>query len=312
MASAFGAGEGATMLQEVLRRKFTEAIQQQQLQQQALRDQAALHHYGAMEQEATAQTDMQRKRLEAELQPKPPEPMKPVALAGGARLVDPTTGKVLTDATPAPQAPQRPMSIAPGGTLVDPSTGKPLYTAPAAPKEPKDERLVQVQGPNGTPIWVRESQAVGKPAMQAPRAVTGQERQTLAYFNRMKEALDALEGSGLEDQIAKQGLMAQAQGQLAPNVLQSGPQQQYRQAQRAFTEGRLRKESGAAIPTSEYENDAKTYFFQPGDTAATTKQKRDARRKVLEGLKFSSGRAYQEFYGDEAGSTQKKDPLGIR
>lgn len=172
------------------------------------------------------------------------------------------------------------------------------------PPAPRDERLVQVEGPDGRATWVREGQAVGKPAAQAARAVTGAERGVLAYYNRAKDAeatISAPDPSGrtLEDRVAKGGIGTQLGLQYAPNMLQTGDQQAYRQAQRAFTEARLRKESGAAIPTSEYENDAKTYFAQPGDKPEIIEQKRRKRQTVLEGLKFSSGRAYDEFYGEQ-------------
>ena len=224
----------------------------------------------------------------------------------------------------------------PAGNVVldenDPTS--PLYTAPAATPPPRvpvpgtdiplpadveaqrlritqqgrapaDERLVQIAGPQGTPIWVRESEAVGKPAAQAARAVTGQERQALAFYNRAQQAVDLLttpgaDGNSLEIKMAKQGTLRQVQGQRAPNLLQTSEQQAYRQAQRAFTEARLRKESGAAIPNAEYENDAKTYFVQPGDDPATVEQKRAARQTVLEGLRFGAGRAYDEYYGEPA------------
>lgn len=158
------------------------------------------------------------------------------------------------------------------------------------------ERMVQIMGPQGTPIYVPESQAAGQPAAQAPRAVTGQERQSLAYYNRAKQASDEI--AKLEGSIAKAGIGAQLQLQHAPNMLQTNTQQAYRQGQRAFTEARLRKESGAAIPAGEYENDARTYFAQPGDSPETIAQKQRARAVVLEGLKFSSGKAFNEFYGD--------------
>lgn len=166
---------------------------------------------------------------------------------------------------------------------------------PVKPESPKDERIVQIMI-DGVPTWVRESEAVGKPAAQAARAVTGAERQALAYFNRAKGAVETIEP--LEDAIVNDNLFSELQLQYAPNVLQTEGQAQYRQAQRAFTEARLRKESGAAIPTSEYENDAKTYFKQPGDTPAIVEQKRRLRAQVLEGLKFGAGRAYDEFYGE--------------
>jgi len=169
------------------------------------------------------------------------------------------------------------------------------------PKAAKEERLVQIAGPNGTPIWVREPDAVGKPAAQAPRAVTGAERQSMAFYNRAQTALDALTEGGdqsLEEKMAKQGLAGQAQLQYGSNLVQTGEQQQYRQAQRAFTEARLRKESGAAINDKEYDKDARTYFAQPGDSAAVKVQKSTARAAVLAGLKFSAGKAYEEFTGE--------------
>lgn len=180
----------------------------------------------------------------------------------------------------------------------------------------QSERLVQIMGPAGTPIWVKESDAVGKPAAQAARAVTGQERQALAYFNRAQQATKDIEtpdtkGTSLEDRVSKAGLGTQVGLQYAPNMLQTQDQQAYRQAQRAFTEARLRKESGAAIPANEYANDARTYFAQPGDDPATIEQKRKARAVVLEGLKFGSGKAYDEFYGAAPkGSTSGTDGEG--
>lgn len=128
------------------------------------------------------------------------------------------------------------------------------------------------------------------------RPSLGAERTALSYFNRAKQASDDI--GGMEEQIAKMGLMGQTGLQVLPNFMQSAENQQYRQAQRAFTEARLRKESGAAIPTAEYDNDSKTYFAQPGDGPDVIAQKREARQRVLEGLQFSSGKAYEEFYGE--------------
>jgi hypothetical protein len=130
----------------------------------------------------------------------------------------------------------------------------------------------------------------------------GTERQTLAYFNRAKQASEDI--GNMEDGIAKMGLAGQARLQMAPNFMQSADNQVYRQAQRAFTEARLRKESGAAIPQGEYENDARTYFAQPGDGPEIITQKRRAREVVLEGLKFGAGKAYDEFYGQQQAQPQ--------
>jgi hypothetical protein len=147
-----------------------------------------------------------------------------------------------------------------------------------------------------TPEEARERGPMKKPVTK--KAVTGAERQTLSFYNRAKEASESLAAGGLEESIAKQNAMGALWGQHAPNIVQTKEQQLYRQAQRAFTEARLRKESGAAIPPAEYDSDAKIYFAQPGDTKETIAQKQRARQAVLDGLKFSSGRAYGEFYGE--------------
>jgi hypothetical protein len=148
----------------------------------------------------------------------------------------------------------------------------------------------------------RGARAGAPPAAKGARASTGMEKQTLAFYNRAKQADETITSASkgvksLEDRVADAGLLAQGQLQYAPNLLKSSDQQRYRQAQRAFTEARLRKESGAAISKNEYENDARIYFAQPGDAPAVREQKRKARATVLSGLKFGAGPAYQEFYG---------------
>ncbi len=136
-----------------------------------------------------------------------------------------------------------------------------------------------------------KTQGSGKPS-------TGIQKTALGFFNRAKQATEELEHT--EDAIAGAGLLTQGWMNVAPNFAQSAQMQQYRQAQRAFTEARLRKESGAAIPPQEFKNDEQTYFVQPGDTAATVAQKRRARAATLAGFAFQAGPALGEFYGDDA------------
>jgi hypothetical protein len=200
----------------------------------------------------------------------------------------------------------KPALIRPGpsGKFYDLKNQEVTGTITKAPTErAPDQVLVPTLGPNGVPIWTPRPAAAGQPTVQPPRAVTGQERQTLSFYNRAKEAIDTIttppkEGEpSLEDAVTAANLASRAQLQYAPNILQTQQQQAYRQAQRTFTEARLRKESGAMIRQDEYEGDAKTYFAQPGDDAKTIEQKRKARQTVLDGLKFSAGKAYEEFYG---------------
>src|SRR5262245_34640694 len=155
----------------------------------------------------------------------------------------------------------------------------------------------------------------------AGRPATGIERSALAFYNRGKLAVETLttpnaSGSSLEDRVSGAGL-EWVPDRLKP-ILQTEEQKSYTQAQRAFTEARLRKESGAAINPSEYENDRKTYFKQPNDPPSVVEQKRRARERVLNGLAFSAGKAYEEYYGEpftrETGTTTPPpdDPLSVR
>lgn len=125
-----------------------------------------------------------------------------------------------------------------------------------------------------------------------PRVVTGAERQAKNYYERAAEAHEMVKA--LEPEVAKMNLGGQARMEYAPNWLQSETGQLYRQSQRAFTEARLRKESGAAIPPHEYDNDSRTYFAQPGDVPAVQAQKRKAREIVLSGIKNEARRAIAE------------------
>lgn len=183
-----------------------------------------------------------------------------------------------------------------------------------------DRRLVIIQTPDG-PRYVTPSEALGKPpgsaARVTPRAATPAERQSLAFYQRANGAVEDLSrpydkrGRSLEMIVATSGLPQQVRGRMAPNWAQSQEQQQYRQAQRAFTEARLRKESGAAIADHEYENDSKMYFAQPGDLPPTIRQKQRARARVLAGLKNSAGPAFKEFNEGRQDSGPAEDPYEL-
>jgi hypothetical protein len=164
------------------------------------------------------------------------------------------------------------------------------------PTQARDERIVQVMGKDGVPVWVRESQAVGQPAAQAARAVTGQERSVRGFLGRMIEA--ERNARSVEDKLTDRDFAAEwLPGATLENAAMSQSGQLYRQAQRMFTEARLRKESGAAIPQGEYDTDRDTNFRRPGDKPETTAQKRKARLEVMKGIGSSAGKALEEFYG---------------
>jgi len=171
-----------------------------------------------------------------------------------------------------------------------------LYEKPAA--APSDnEPLETIIGPDGKPVRVRRRDAVGKaPASGTEKASSGVQKRVLNFFNRAQQADVDLES--MEAEILKLGAAGQARMDYAPNALQSDVGQRYTQAQRMFTEARLRKDSGAAIPKEEFESDKRTYFPQFGDSPATLEQKRRGRAAMLASLGFESGQALGEFMGD--------------
>lgn len=140
-----------------------------------------------------------------------------------------------------------------------------------------------------------------KPASEKPaKPPTGAQAKALGYFNRMKQATEDIEP--IETAIAKQPVVQRSleQSGWMPTFLKSSVGQQYEQAQRAFTEARLRKDSGAAVPEHEYENDRKTYFVSPGESKESIANKRRARKAILASLAYEAGPALAEFYGDDA------------
>lgn len=75
------------------------------------------------------------------------------------------------------------------------------------------------------------------------------------------------------------------------NALLSDSSQRVDQAQRDFINAILRQESGAAIGASEFDNAAKQYFPQPGDSDAVKGQKARNRALAIQGLQANAGRA---------------------
>lgn len=160
---------------------------------------------------------------------------------------------------------------------------------------------VQRRGQDIGATTAREGHAVtreGKPPSAA-------ENRALNFYVRASDATEALDK--MEKEMSEKGFFGQVGYNLLPNAAQSETNQAYRQAQRSFTEARLRKDSGAAIPPNEYEQDAKTYFVQPGDSKTVIEQKRQGRETILRGLKLESGRAVKAI-GEEPGDRQPTQP----
>lgn len=171
---------------------------------------------------------------------------------------------------------------------------------PPSQSSASGEPLVPVDDGFGNVTYVPRSQAAGAkvPISGANKESTGAQKRVLNFYIRAKDGKTTLDGVELD--IGKLGTFEQGKLKFFPNIMQSELGQTYTQAQRAFIEAYLRKDSGAAIPPHEYVEAAKTYFAQPGDTKTTLANKKRGRDAIMEGLKQESGRAYKEHYGEES------------
>jgi hypothetical protein len=105
--------------------------------------------------------------------------------------------------------------------------------------------------------------------------LTDSQSNALAFGGRMQTSNQILsqmetQGTDLRQRLAE-GIP------LVGNYLLTPEYQQYSQAKRDFVNAVLRKESGAAIAASEFENADKQYFPQPGDSPQVIEQKRKNR-----------------------------------
>lgn len=139
----------------------------------------------------------------------------------------------------------------------------------------------------------------GGPADPASKAGGGKpltegQSKALLFGTRMKEANEILEGlatKGVDRPSylkraadAVPNVMGGALLQTGANALQSDEQQQVEQAQRDFLNAVLRRESGAVIADSEFENGRKQYFPAIGDKPENIAQKKRNREVAMRGI----------------------------
>jgi len=129
----------------------------------------------------------------------------------------------------------------------------------------------------------------GGPADPANKAGGGKpltegQSKSLVFASRMQEANDTL------DKLSSGGTVNSIPGSTVPgvgavvNALGGANNQQLVQAKRDFINAVLRRESGAAIASSEFDNADKQYFPQIGDSAAVIAQKKRNREIATRGI----------------------------
>lgn len=126
------------------------------------------------------------------------------------------------------------------------------------------------------------------------------------YANRMFRAEGVLRDPGVLDAATSlnQNIKGMAPGFIS-NYLTSPQYQKFDQAKRDFVNAVLRRESGAAISQSEFDNANKQYFPQPGDTKERIAEKQRNRQDAIAGVAGGGGQTYKPpFVFDEGGNMQ--------
>lgn len=171
-----------------------------------------------------------------------------------------------------------------GKNLVDRTTGQIIHegkdTATIRRFNPETGQYEIISGIDPSSINVKESEA-----------------SSMMYGGRMQMAeatLSATEGVGTD---LFQSLISKIP--TFGNAFVTPEFQLYDQARTNFVNAILRRESGAAIAQSEFENANKQYFPQPFDDQTTINQKRAARKLATQLMLASAGEG-QEFATQEA------------
>lgn len=177
---------------------------------------------------------------------------------------------------------------------------------------PGPDGSLQSVGPLPLPAFPAQ-QPAGQPQQAAPApsapaqtpAAPGQPGVTTILQGQQKPTNEQSLAAGFGNRLAAANQIfndLEAKGYVVPGVidraagatgvgnwLASSEYQQLEQAQREFVNAQLRRESGAAIAESEFENARKQYFPQPGDSPAVLAQKRRSREMALENMRLAAG-----------------------
>jgi len=195
---------------------------------------------------------------------------------------------------------------------INPETGKPEEVARGAEKKTNEMRNFEFAKANGFQGSFDDYQNRLTPYQKAElglqrekfefekgkeKTLTESQSNATAFGVRAKEAdmiLKGLEGQGYRTGGVFKGAVEGVPwigGGLgkAFNWTASDQQQATTQARKNFVTAILRKESGASISSSEFENEEKKYFPQVGDSDATVLQKQKARETAVKALELQAG-----------------------
>lgn len=149
----------------------------------------------------------------------------------------------------------------------------------------------EITGADGKPVLVQQDkqgnirEVTGyTPKQGASKPLTEGQSKALLFGSRMQES------GAILDELAGQGTTKSVPGSRTPGIgaaitaLGGEKNQKLEQAKRDFINATLRRESGAVIAETEFDNAEKQYFPQIGDTPAVIAQKKRNREVATRGI----------------------------
>jgi hypothetical protein len=203
--------------------------------------------------------------------------------------------------------------------VYDPALGSALAKLEAKQKSDeanvafqREVALKQIPQATAEPTSYREWTLAGKPGtyadfLKTAKAPTAAQYLVAEYAARAEQSIPQIES--IQNDIVKMNYADFEIRRNLPAVAQGSVVRQYMQAARNFINAKMRRESGAVISATEFEDARKQYLPQPGDDAKTLKMKKDNRDLIYVALKNAAGNAYQSV--DELmGITSKLNKTG--
>lgn len=219
------------------------------------------------------------------------------------------------------EANRSPVSLSEGQILVDPRTGRQI--AQGGPKNDVSRQNAQreaeaarfgLQGEDRTQYVLN-----GKLATGAEKQ-TGEQANAATFATRMNEADKiisdpAIYGSGMGTGGALRNIAAGVPvvGNMAIGATEGGAAfQKYDQAKRDFANAVLRKESGAAISQSEFDNADKQYFPRPGDTPEVIAQKAKNRATAIDTIGNAGAPSFRKDFAEKRAGGAQSNTSGLK
>lgn len=232
----------------------------------------------------------------------------------GDQLVRIAPGGVISDVTPAGAQGEVPGAFRFGGKSVEAQALNGLMDSGQLTPEQAQQLGAgkTITGPNGEIIFMTPQGVFGQPAGGgAPQPLGSQpapQQQGNIPITTPKVTVDEKKAMTFADRMATSGAIIDSMGMkgsgkmdrtvsgvpFVGEYLTSDDFKKVDAAKRDFINAQLRRESGAVIADSEFANAEQQYFPQPNDPPEVVEQKKQLRKRVIDGMQRDAGPTYQD------------------